>query len=38
MGETRETYLERMIPEAQERGDFDHLPHHGQPLPHQPRA
>jgi len=33
MGETRETYIERMIREAQERGDFDDLPHHGRPLP-----
>ncbi len=33
MGETRETYIERMIREATERGDFDDLPHHGRPLP-----
>lgn len=33
MSETRETYIERMIREAQERGDFDGLPHHGRPLP-----
>ncbi|MEJ7751581.1 MAG: DUF1992 domain-containing protein [Candidatus Limnocylindrales bacterium] len=33
MGETRETYIERMIREATERGEFDDLPHHGRPLP-----
>ena len=33
MSETRETYIERLIREAQERGDFDGLPQHGRPLP-----
>ncbi|CAN5674097.1 hypothetical protein BH24CHL8_BH24CHL8_06240 [soil metagenome] len=33
MGETRETYIERMIRQAMERGEFDDLPHHGRPLP-----
>ncbi len=32
MSETRETYIERMIREAQERGEFDGLSHHGRPL------
>lgn len=36
MGESRETrehYVERMIREAQERGEFEGLSHHGRPLP-----
>jgi hypothetical protein len=30
---TRETLLDRQIREAAEEGQFDNLPHHGQPLP-----
>ncbi len=36
VGETQETYVERMIREATERGEFDDLPHHGRPLPRPP--
>ncbi len=32
-GETRESWIDRQIREAQERGDFDDLPGKGKPLP-----
>ena len=32
-GDAREHYIDRLIREAQERGEFDDLPHHGRPLP-----
>ncbi|MPZ73364.1 MAG: DUF1992 domain-containing protein [Nitriliruptorales bacterium] len=32
-GEDRESWIERQIREAQERGDFDNLPGAGKPLP-----
>jgi hypothetical protein len=33
VGATRESLVERLIREAQERGEFDRLTRHGQPLP-----
>lgn len=36
-GETWESFVDRQIREAHERGDFDHLPGKGKPLPRSER-
>ncbi len=35
VGTTHESLIERLIREAHERGDFDDLPLHGKPIPHE---